>query len=323
MKEIDQRKFSIIDDLINKKQYDLALKKISKLYSNEPNNVALKHKLAQILIKTGKNNKARRYLESLKNVPNRGIDAKYDLAKLDFDDGYIEAARSGFKSLLGTRLSLSAICKLGELEESEGNIEEAIKYFKMLKNTSKRQYAIQNLLPLELHIEHYEECLIYLDELSKSNERDVVMIKLYQFYIKYKLGKFNNKKNIPSGYLHRQILNYDREKAIEHIKLHLNESDNKDNNSKFYSNISIEELYEKVKENLHLFKVKSYGLTDKYLLDLGYPVGTSNRIETSIIEIAVLCNSCHIISMYPAIANSKNINGLTKKEKTKVKNLQN
>ena len=311
---MDNKKLSSVKNLIDQKQYHTALKKLTKMYAQEPNNSVLIFELAKLLVMVGKNDKARKYFESLTKVTNIGGYATYELAKLYESEGMIDVARLSYKSLLGGKVSASASYALGELEEREGNIEEAMKHYKSLIGTSKELQAILRLLDLSIHDNRYDESLIYLDKLIEYNQTDTALIQKYKFYIEYKFGNINVKKE--KGYFNSQVVNYDRKKAIESIQLHLDEIGNKDNYGIFFSDISIEELFDTVQENTSCLKIKNYGLCDKYLFDLGYNVGTVNGKETSVIQVVTICNTYNIIAMYPVDMIYQTINDI--KPKTKI-----
>ena len=308
------KQYLVAKELLEQKQYKLALKKFKKLYKSEPDNESIKFEFAKVLVTFNQIDKAKKYFKSLLKTRMRRY-AMLELAELEATLGNMAEAIQYYEHLPQESY---VVFKLGRLETYRGNVEKASNYFEQLLNTDDRVYGILGLLDLNIYCERYETALIFLKELTEYENIDISVIKQYQFYIEYKLGKINNNTKTNS-YFGNQILNYSKERAIDHIKLHLDENDSKANHSMFSSNVSIEELFALVQNNIKYLKRQINGPCDKYYLDLGYIVGVKDDIETSIIKIITIANTQDIITMYPFVTNSKNVYTLKPRVKEKTK----
>lgn len=183
---------------------------------------------------------------------------------------------------------------------------------KYLDESDIKQKAVYELLYLNTSYEKYDEALLYLEQLFNLVGKIKELVQ-YEFYLKYKLGLLDT--NFSYEYFYRQIICYSSKNAIEHIKIRHFEEYYDDNVGVFLPNISIDEVFRLAEENINILKKRDYGKCDKYLLNLGYIVGKSNNIKTSIIKIVTICNTHNIITIYPTTEYCNEF----PKEKVKIK----
>lgn len=150
-----------------------------------------------------------------------------ELGKLEASVGNYQEAKSCFtKLILGNRDKTYAMLELGKLEASVGNYEEAKSCFNELLESTNWIYAIQELLFLYIREDNYEEASQLLNAIYNSKLIEDNKLSNIVFYLKYKLNlltETDKKQN--KNYFCLQLLDYNREAVINHIKVHLDEND--------------------------------------------------------------------------------------------------
>ena len=350
MKRSNYKIFLEAKYLIKKRDYISAIEKLESICFDQPNDRVAKFELAKLLVKTNRLKEARNYFESLLNTKSE-IYAMLELGKLEVRLGNYNEAKNYFESLLNTQNNTYAMLELGKLEVRLGNYNEAKNYFESLLNAQNNTYAmlelgklevrlgnyneaknyfedilkirhdvyaINELLILSIKWEKYEDALLYLEELTNYKTKNLKHLKVYFTYINYKMGNIDKIQDI-EGYFANQIVDYNKEKAINHIKLHLDENSNKIKHGLFEDNLDIEKLYNESKERIKNIEPDYSAISDKYIYDTGFDVGVVNDQKTSFIKIVTVVNTKDIVTMYPIapIPNYKN------NEKEKVRKINN
>ena len=100
-------------------------------------------------------------------------------------------------------------------------------------------------------------------------------------------------------YFYSQMIDYNEEKAIEHIKLHLDENDEKQNHSIYTEDVNIEKLYEKAKIKITNINPSRVAILDKYIVECDNIIGKTNGEEVDCLQVITLPNTNNIITMYP------------------------
>lgn len=300
--------FSKAKELIKNRKYLEAYSKLKRLIKKEPNNVILKLEYAKILVELDKLDRARRIFEGLLETPIKKF-AMFELGKLEVIEGNYKSARYYFETRLNYSSDKYSMLELAKLELLEGNYQRAKYIFKVLMNLmdfEDRYIIVRELLNLNIKLENYDKCLIYLNELSNlySDYITVQEISDYELYIKYKLNKLENVKNI-SGYFNNQLVNYNENQAISHIKKHLTEDKVKAIHGMFCADINVESLFYKMKDKINDYEPINFGIYDKYTFEMENIIGNVMEIDTKYLCIITVCNTKDIISMYPILSKNK------------------
>lgn len=261
--------------LIDDGYYKEAEKILKKLQKQEPTSSLIKYELGHLWIVSGKS-------------PERG--EKYLLKLLENDS---QAAKS--------KASL-ALAKISTLKH---DTEKSREYYKNILNSNRdkeKVYALMELAFIEIREENYQKAYELIKEAEKYNVSEVYGVEYYQTknYVKYKLGMTNLSDDLKSLYFYSQMLDYSEEKAIDHIKNHLNDNEDKRIHSIFADNADIDGLYHDARINIQYLNQSGVHLMDKYVLDHGTPIGTVNGTITSSVLIVAFPNTNDIITMYPA-----------------------
>ncbi len=211
---------------------------------------------------------------------------------------------------------MNAIKKYISLVENTEYQEEGFHFLEQYLNSDN--YGIKDRIIVHIHMKEYQKALeeianIPNEEVSNSKRMDQA-----RNYIYTKTGRLSEISG--EFYSIGQAKNYSKEKALSHIKLHL-EGHNK---SYFKSEENIEDIYEKLGRILpscHLCKANNPLLNQYnfYLKEVGY---TRFAMPVDYFKVVTLPNSFDILTMYPC-DNSKEANDyeklLNQKEKEKVK----
>lgn len=297
--------------------YNEAYKHLNYLVDNE-NNSPAKFELGKLEKEQGNFEKAIKIFESLDNFEN-SINAKLELAILKREQGYFEEARRYLTMLNSVKKNIHAMLELAIIEKELGNYDVSRKILTNLSEFDDNTYAMLELVYLDIKTMNYEMALQNLEMFL--NQQNRIMSNASEFnrinvFLKYKLGKISKiNTEINLSYFYQQLFDYNEEKVIEHIKLHLDENDDKNIQLIFNENINIEELFETIKAKINDTNPRNSSLTDKYIISLDDKVGTCNNKETNCIEVVTYSNTKDIITFYPIYKEL----GLNNKEE-KIKN---
>lgn len=315
----------------NSNDKNCAILELAKLEFYQGNNNEAKNLLLVLLNTTNKNfailelgkmefelgniEEAKKIFLSLLNTSNKNY-ATLQLGKIEFILGNFKTAREYFTILLNTSSWTHAIMELGKLEFYDGNIEKSIAYFETLTNNksdiSGNLYAILNLIKINIKQKNYTEAVNYLNYLnSKKLILDLrSQVEIIKLYLTKELNIFfKNGIEINANYNNEQFLDYDKNKAINHIT-HKHKKE-------FSSTINISNLFEEIKDKLtEEYKIYHLDINDIY--DIPYQnIGNNYHI----LRVVTQPNTKNILTMYPLGANNiysfdepNNSNSLTLKK---------
>lgn len=189
-----------------------------KLFKNNPDSIALKIQYARLLT----------YNEKIKL---RGIDM------------LMKIYHSNLK-----RSSLLELAKQAELCEdftmARYFFEEAVEAEKI-----SSIYAILGLIELDMIENKFEDAYKLLTEnyIRLTNIIGKNVISNINFHIRYKLGLIKKEEDVTT-YYKRNLINYNENDIINHIKKHTDSSNTKKVNTQFKNNIDIIKLFNEVKQ---------------------------------------------------------------------------
>ena len=324
--------FQQAKELIKKRKYKDATRILRQINQSEPNDNIVKFELAKLLAKDKYTTKEAE--KSFKELINIGSSkdrtyALLELGRLYASVGKENEAEKSFKELLNTQSRTYALLELGRLYESVGKENEAEKCFKELINigSSKdrsyamlelgrlyasngneelarkifleiltlenNEYAIKQLIYLDIKNNNLEEILDLLMKLS-IQDKEYYEIKTY---VLYKLGKTEQIE--AKNYYTQQLMNYDEYAALEHIKKHLDENENKRLHTVFDSSIDLQQLFEQAKEKIKVINPTAFTIVEKYIICFEETIGISEGEKVKTIEVVTIPHTKNIITMYP------------------------
>ena len=277
------------------------------IYSESQNKTYAMLELGKLEASVGNYEEAKTCFTELLGTNNKAY-AMLELGRLEAIAGNYEEAKTCFTELIYSenQNKTYAMLELGKLEASVGNCEKAKEYFVELIQTPDWIYAIQELLFLAIKEENYEEASQLLNTIYNANLMEDNQLSNITFYLKYKLNLLTeNDKEQNKNYFCLQLLDYNREAAINHIKAHLDENGFKRLHSVFFESTDIENIFPSIEKSISEAIPEQSNFTDKYKVDCDYVIGVNNGVETSCVEVITFPNTKDIITMYPIIDTRK------------------
>lgn len=267
--------------LIDEANYKEAEKILKKLHQQEPTSSLLKYELGHLWIISGKDpERGEKYLSKLLDYSNQATQTK---AQLD----------------------------LGKYELSKNNKEKAREYYEQILKSNRNKekaYALMELVFIEIREENYQKAYELLQEVEKISNDVTSENEFYQTkkYIEYKLGILNNIEELKKSYFYSQMINYDEDKAIDHIKLHLDDKVKDKVHSVFLDSVNVEELYHEARIKIGYLNPNILHFADRYVLKYDSPIGIFGDSYTNNAQIVAFPNTNDIITMYPTYNEKSN-----------------
>ena len=215
---------------------------------------------------------------------------------------------------------------LGKLELIRGNFEKAEEYLSIVYTNGydiKLKYDEYYKLALaKFRLKKYDEVEKILDIFEKNYDK----YEIYQ--MKYEMDRLRLYIDISKGkvdvvadtYSKKQMLNYDKQEAINHVKDHHYYNVR---TSKFSDEIDIDKFFDEIKEKMNKENLIYDSVFDKYIIK--YPNIGVNTDNENIHQLAVLAltDTKDIITMYPCDGSESIfvLEELEEKPKSKVKRL--
>ena len=253
--------------------------------------------LGRLYASIGKTNEAEKSFKELiiSNAQNRTY-AMLELGRLYASIGKTNEAEKSFKELLNTQSRTYALLELGRLYASNGNEKLARKIFLEILTLENNEYAIKQLIYLDIKNNNLEEILDLLMKLSIQDKEDKEY-HMIKSYVLYKLGK--KEKIEAKNYYTQQLMNYDEYAALEHIKKHLDENENKRLHTVFDSSIDLQQLFEQAKEKIKVINPTEFTIVEKYIICFEEDIGISEGEKVKTIEVITIPHTKNILTMYP------------------------
>ena len=196
-----------------------------------------------------------------------------------------------------------------------GQFEEAIEELKELTTSkSNDNYILMELLYIYYFLNRYDKCLELLPILYTIDNKYVSnqTLSIMELVIRKNLGlPAGFKKGSKSDYIKSQIVNYNEELALEHIKSHKQDEYSYHGHSRFNENIDVKYLMNIVKEQLrNSEKINLIDVMEIHCFAVS-GIGYDENSICNYIKVVVCPNTNNIISMYPfAYIGKENIKPL-------------
>lgn len=268
---------------------------INNVSSNDPNYFKLKLKECQLLIKEHE------IEETINNCYKLLLDNKSDkdLVYLTLGDAYLEkysinGAKENYEVVENSTNNdnrVEAILRIAKLYESSGKNDEANSYYDILieSDTKYKKNALFSKIFIKIREQDYIEAYNLLNEakeLVDFNE-DYMGFRITNVYLNSMLG-IEQEQRTDYSYAEKQIMNYNLNNCINHIK------DHRSANSPFNSNIDVECLVDYTKNKLTKENVCYEDFFDIYEIDY-----TDVAVHKDRYRVIVIPNTKNIITMYP------------------------
>lgn len=220
------------------------------------------------------------------------------------------------KDYLAYTYYISVLITLGEFEKAEKHLNSLKFLFnnKQLSFETDKLYALErriiaNTLRLLAYQEKFEELYqYYLINQNKINHIDKDMnLNHIVFYCKFKLGKLDSTKRAHKTYLFRQIIKYDYNDFLAHIKKHLadfNQHVNISNQSIFVPDFPLEKVLDEIKKLIPSDKKLYTGFFENSYIFKYDECGKDYNKLTNYFKVVCFHNTNNIITIYPSIENN-------------------
>lgn len=266
---------------------------ILRAYEMNPNNKKILSEMGQQEFLSGNYDAARNYYQKgLEKDPNY-IPLHVGLGLLEEVLNNDVEAEKHYKLGLTIKNDRKSNYRLALFYKKHNKIEEAISQFKNIDNYENIISVLFELVNLELKQDNIEEALYYfikilnMDDLEKIDERN---LKRTETYLKYKLGILKEEKFEEETFYHRQLINYEENKVVKRLE------------SNFSEDFDVEKMLPFIKNKINEEHFSNtIAVTDFYVIDCGFPVGTAKGIETNLIRVLTILNTDKILKIEPYI----------------------
>lgn len=256
-------------ELIENGKIKQALMLTRKILKHNPDNIVMKMQYAKLLMYD-------------KKTRTRGIDM--------------------MMKIYNSNMRYKSLIELGKQAKLYGDFDVARYFFEELLKTDKLAsiYAVLELIDLDMLENKFEDAYqLFKDNYTRlTNIIDKRVIFNIDFHIRYKLGLLKSDEDTTS-YYKRNLLNYNENDVIEHIKRHTNSFDKKKIHTMYYEDIDVTIIFNNVKEIIKDIEPSFSTSVDIYYIDYGEVVGSVNNEETTYLEVATFINTKNILTIYP------------------------
>ncbi len=303
-----------------KEQYKEAKELILKIIiSYDKEFVAGYLELIQIYCKENNLEEATKCYEKIKNKIEWSPYVSYIIAEYKYKQGLLDESLELYKKSIQNHLFKQydiALLEIGKILIIKKRYEEAEKYLKKIKYGKYNNSALKTLAIMEIQKENYNKAYEYFLQINPNCKYDSKILE------KLKLSLLVNadiQSVLPQGktYSEKQILNYNKDIAIEHIKEH---KKIKKNITYFSENIDIEKLYDEVKPLLKKENIIDLDIFNKYKIQYK-EIGIFNNKTVDEMIVVTKANSKDIITMYPINNSQEEIDTFESTPKTKIKRI--
>lgn len=300
-------------------KYDKAKSRFNKLIKRE-NDFLAYIQLAKLENRFRNFDEARNLLKTVIDSNNEHSSlALFELGKLERKVGNISQAINCFEQIPKDSPDIDINwlnLELAKIELLTGDFDNGMNILRSLLGTRIRTEALEEIVKFYIRNEKYDLAHQYNKELEKCffNKLSVNPKQIDEF-LQYKRGILQ-KDLTDDTYFQKQLYTYSKEEAIKHIKMHLDDNEEKMLHTIFSEAIDIEELYEFMYENIKDMNPCEGLLNDEYIVRYTKIVGTAvNGSLTDTVRVKVIPNTKDILTIYPIPAE----NGQIKIEQEKVK----
>lgn len=183
-----------------------------------------------------------------------------------------------------------------------GKIDEGYEYFLKLydRNDVYHNIALFNLVTIDLYKGNYEKAYEYYSKIDLANIKESDLKNVEDFKLMFdKLLNIHTVYEKDFSYRRKQIIDYDKQMAVDHINSRHGIENIGDIYGAFSSNIDINKLIDDVKEKLIDENLIRINITNRYRI-YHKNVGTFNGDPLDYLVVITMPYSNDIITMYPS-----------------------
>lgn len=296
--EVLYNKARILSAIEKYEEAEELLLKIINSYNK--NYTAAYIELIYLYCKKNQLKEATRYYNKIKDILIYNEHTNFIIAEYKLRIGLLDEAMHLYNELLNNsyndEYNDKILLNISHILASKKQYIEAKKCLEKIESSKYYNNALKELMYIELYEKNFSKAYEYFLSIDNNIEYEKESIERIKLMLLKNL-------NIPTvcpvekSYTKKQIINYDKDLAINHIKEHTIPTQ-EENVSYFNENIDIEKLYDEIKPFLVSDNLIELTTMAKYKIK--YPrVGINNgKIVDELIVITKLYND-DIITMYP------------------------
>ena len=282
MKLATTQELNYARQLLNNDEVDLAISELRKLQNKYPSDNLVLYELGTLLLRQDKN---------------------------------VHEALFLLKQTANSRNKYAIDNEIGIYYLNHGKYDKAIEKFMSLADSDKvidKCYSLYGLIKTYIHTDEFSKalkCFNELKELRKTTEFGISHYYNLKFYL-HAMNNLDPNEIYADNYFRKQLFNYSREAAIEHIKGHLKDASEDEEikqkrvHSVFDKNADIEAIYNYCEKAIKNMEPVGRGVVDFYKCKFDNVIGASyTKLATTYVEITTFPNSKDILSIYPVNNN--------------------
>lgn len=301
VEEVLYNKARILSAIEKYEETEELLLKIINSYNK--NYTAAYIELIYVYCKKNQLEEATRYYDKIKDTFVYNGHTGFIIAEYKLKIGLLDEAMNLYNELLNNshndEYNDKILLNMSHILISKKQYGDAKEYLKKIKYSKHYNDALKNLMCIEMYEKNFSKAYEYFLSIDNNIEYEKESIERIKLMLLKNL-------NIPTvcpvekSYTKKQIINYDKNLAITHIKEHAIPTQ-EENISYFNENVNIEKLYNEVKQFLIPENLIELSTMVKYRIK--YPnIGINNgKIVDELIVVTKLYND-EIITMYPESA---------------------
>lgn len=224
---------------------------------------------------------------------------------------YINKYPSDYMSFIYYAAVLITLGEFNEAEEILNDVEFRISvdehYHIKISKENKYKHKV-NILSSRMRLLAYQEKYDELYEFYEKNKQDIGNVNLdlnpFLFFCKKKVGLLDEMPKSHYSYIFRQIINYDEQDFLEHIKKHQlkYQTDTREmSTSVFYEDFPLSEIITEIKKHIRngIPKLCPHLYTNMYVFKFDN-CGIDTGIPTDFFKVVCFHNTVEFITMCPS-----------------------
>ena len=263
--------------------------------------------LANIYATGAQVTRAEKELRQVKFNPEN-LNLQEVLLKIDLVKGNYEDAEERIEQMLDLDLPdkkfIELVIKLSRICIKDERFQDAYYMLKVLyKKYPKNSEVIVEIINFYIATKNYEHALYIIENYSydfDSYMKNYVTKTLY--YLKHVLGirqehEITSDNEHTESYFERQVREYSDKKCIEYHDATYKDVDRTSYKPMLMSRV--DNIYNRLRENIANLKPVYRGLTDLYIVDLRRELGKVYNMPTSMFEVETVSNTKDILTFKP------------------------
>lgn len=243
---------------------------------------------------------AKKVTLELKKYTINKVDTYTTLGKIELYMGNIKEAKYQLSKIDNIYVKNTSFAVLARVYYACKEYDKAKELLLKAYQYNNNPYALVNLINIDLHEKKYEEAYEKLIKLRQNllfNKEIKYFYDAISIFLSTKIDIKNDYIKQSVGYHERQLEEYSKECALNHIFRHVNDDIyNKDIHTVFANNIGVEELFNNIPDILNEDNYFYTNIFDSYYINIDN-IGKNNE---NYLKIGCIPGTKNIVNMYPS-----------------------